>query len=526
MKDQAFKFLSEKKPFSLLPKKEIRRLSDIITEKTINKETFVSVQGKTELDEVLIVKKGELELFHERMGKRILSGQIRVGEVCNGVAILMNLGIALRTVIASKDSKCFAIKKQVFNDLCINYNNFHEYFVNIYKKLMVDQSYSTIMEKEEPFDFLLHVPPFSFLPENVIKNIASIVSIAHYRKDKVLFNQGGMPIEYVFIIKKGSLERYYEKNNEKILKRILGKGDMFGGISILVNNSVPIRTIKLVEKSYFYILPKNEFLKLCDKYQDFSEFFTGKFGRMMLDQSYASIIGKSIQPKEKDLQFFHQPVSDIYNNNPVFCQDNTSIKEAASIMSTQHCSSVIVNDSKGRSLGIITDFDFKNKVVAKGLDINKKALHIMSSPLKSISTQELVFDVLLKMMQEKVKHLAVTDVDDKVAGIITNHDLLMAQGQSPIYFLREISEIYNQKELINKHDKLSVIIKNLIHGGAKAENVNKVVTKVADTILNKIIGFALNESGPAPCRFVFMIMGSEGRQEQTVKNRSGQCNYI
>jgi len=258
-------------------------------------------------------------------------------------------------------------------------------------------------------------------------------------------------------------------------------------------------------------------LKICDEYKDFSEFFTGEFGKMMLNKSYASIIGKSIQPGEKDLQFFNQPISDIYNNNPVFCHDSSSIKEAASIMSAHRCSSIIVNDSKGRSLGIVTDFDFKSKVVSKGFDISKEIFHVMSSPLKSISTQDLIFDGLMKMIQEKVKHLTVTDADDKVVGIITNSELLLAQGQSPVYFIREISEVESEKELINKHDRLSFIIKNLIQSGAKADNVNKIVTTVADTVLNKIIGFAIRELGDPPCKFVFMIMGSEGRQEQTLK---------
>jgi len=46
--------------------------------------------------------------------------------------------------------------------------------------------------------------------------------------------------------------------------------------------------------------------------------------------------------------------------------------------------------------------------------------------------------------------------------------------------------------------------------------VNQVITTVADTIALKVIEGVLAELGPAPARFVFMVLGSEGRQEQTL----------
>jgi signal-transduction protein with cAMP-binding, CBS, and nucleotidyltransferase domain len=35
--------------------------------------------------------------------------------------------------------------------------------------------------------------------------------------------------------------------------------------------------------------------------------------------------------------------------------------------------------------------------------------------------------------------------------------------------------------------------------------------------LKTLIGFAIDEMGPPPARFVFMVLGSEGRKEQTLK---------
>jgi CBS domain-containing protein len=50
----------------------------------------------------------------------------------------------------------------------------------------------------------------------------------------------------------------------------------------------------------------------------------------------------------------------------------------------------------------------------------------------------------------------------------------------------------------------------------RPEIVNQVISTVADTIALKVIERVLEVHGPAPARFAFMVLGSEGRQEQTL----------
>jgi len=142
---------------------------------------------------------------------------------------------------------------------------------------------------------------------------------------------------------------------------------------------------------------------------------------------------------------------------------------------------------------------------------------IMSSPLKTIPENAMIFEALMAMMQQNIKHLAVTDPDHKVVGILTNQDLLMAQGQSPVFLIREISSATGPEGIVHQHKRLPRLIQNLITAGAPAKNINRFITTISDAILKKLIEFVLEELGPPPARFVFMILGSEGRREQTLK---------
>ena len=370
---------------------------------------------------------------------------------------------------------------------------------------------------ENAFKFLSGVAPFSFLPEEELKKIASEVSTVHYPKDTILFVQERSRIECLYIIQKGAAERYYEQSGKKTLHIFLSKGDVFGGISMLLNDGIAVRTLKINEDSDIYILPKKSFLDTCTLHALFSEYFTDAFGKRMLDRAYAGIIAKRIRSKEESSQFFSHIVASIFTRDLVFCDAEFSIQKAASVMSSNRCSSIFIRKSGGDFVGIVTDTDLRKKVIAKGVDIKKPVSEIMSSLVGMISDKALVFEALMVMMHKNIKHLAVTDADEKVIGVVTNSDLVAAQGQSPLFLIREITTADSVEKIIDKHSQLPGLIQNLISSGAKAKNVTRLITTISDAILNKLIGFAIEKSGRPPAGFVFMILGSEGRKEQTLK---------
>ena len=369
----------------------------------------------------------------------------------------------------------------------------------------------------EAVQFLSDVVPFSFLSEKELKEIAAHLYTPHYSKNVVLFFQGRSKVNNLYIIRKGAAERYYEKNGRKTLRCKLSEKDMYGGISMLLNDGIAVRTFKINEDLFLYALPKKIFLDICARYESFSEFFTDAFGKRMLDSSYAKIFAKNIKPKEEALQFFNQPVSSIFTKTRAYCNTDLPVRKAAVLMNQNKCSAILIKSSDGEFVGIVTDADLRKKVIASGSDIEKPVSEIMSSPLATISAQALVVEALLIMMQKNIKHLAVTDSDEKVIGVVTNRDLLIAQGQSPLLLIRDISSADSVEDIIDIHKQMPGLIQNLISSGAKVKNVTMLITTISDAILDKLIGFAIDELGAPPAAFVFMILGSEGRKEQTLK---------
>ena len=517
MKDQIYQFLSHTPPFSELPENELLWVAGEISVEIFPKNIVLSAQGKTKLESVYIVKEGSLELFYETDGEKELTGFLKPGEIFGGMCILMNAGISVRTVKIEDDATLYTLPQKVFLEICARHKFLYEYFAAKFRKRMSDETYSSIAIAGQAQHFLSRLVPFSFLSEEEIFKISKEISTITYPPDTVLFVQGQSKVEYLYIIQKGAAERYFEENDQKTLRGLLGEGDMYGGISMLLNNGIPIRTLRITEDSWLYILPKEMFLKICSQHDAFTEFFTDTFGKRMLDRSYAEIISSNFRPRGDSGQFFNLPVENIYNKELVYCDQDLPIRAAAAVMSEHNSSSIFIREPGADFVGVVTDNDLRKKVIATGLDILKPVSEIMSSPLCTIPSNALVFEALMEMMKKNIKHLAVRDINNEVVGVITNRAFLKAQGQSPFFIVREIARAQFINQIVQIRQQIPRLIQTLINTGAKAKNITRFLTTVSDAILQKIIGFAFDEMGPAPAKFVFMVLGSEGRNEQTLK---------
>ncbi|MGD9055954.1 MAG: DUF294 nucleotidyltransferase-like domain-containing protein [Desulfobacterales bacterium] len=358
--------------------------------------------------------------------------------------------------------------------------------------------------------------PFSFLPDKAKENLSSHLSSETVTKDTILCVQEISSIEKFLVLSQGSAQYYFEQNNEKILQGQLNEGDNFGGISILLNDAVAIRTLKVLEDSVFLSLDVNIFLKTCSEFEEFKGFFTNTFGKLMLNKAYAGIIARQIKDKEFNLPFFNRPISEIFRPNIVTCPYDATVAEAAQKMAKNNSGSIFIKDEKGKVDGIITEADLIKRAMTKGLDAGHSASTIASSPLVSVPADSQVFEAFITMIQEDKRHLAVSSKANDIIGAISDKDLIAAQAHSTVLLIKTIKSAKNVNQLENIHSKMALMLLDPIRNGANPEYITRLITTFSDAILDKVIEFSIAELGSPPCKFAFMIMGSEGREEQTL----------
>ncbi|MCF8029399.1 MAG: DUF294 nucleotidyltransferase-like domain-containing protein [Desulfohalobiaceae bacterium] len=367
--------------------------------------------------------------------------------------------------------------------------------------------------------FLQQVQPFDLLPEKELEYVAKSLSRSHQYKDMTLFVQSTTIIDYIHIVLDGKLEQFIQEEGEKLLRAYISEKQIYGGLSILFNSGVSIRTVKTLEDTAFYRLPKDVFLDLCTRYPDFTRHFSENFQKNMLQQPYVSFIAKSARAGEAGAQpgFLNQSLTNIFSREIVSCGEKASAREAAQQMTEHRRSAIVILDEENRYKGLLTDHDLREKVIARGLSPETAVKEIASSPLITLPSNSRVFEAILLMMQHDIKHLAVTEDSSKLLGIATEEDLLLTQGRSPVFLMHELQHSQSIQEIAARYSQLPGLIRSLLDSGAKAEHLNRIITAISDAILNRVMEFALAETGPPPVPFAFMLLGSEGRREQTLK---------
>ncbi len=368
---------------------------------------------------------------------------------------------------------------------------------------------------EDAIAFLKNIPPFQFLDEQTIGSVAKNLTIEFYPKDKIILKQDGPPSEYLYIIKKGSVKVFMETDGEDVIIDYRGEGDNFGFLS-LIGKDKARANVKAIEDTICYLVNKETVLSLIDTNPVFTEYFLKSHITKYIDRTYREMHTKSLFYGGSDKLLFTTRVGDIATKEVITIEQNATIQDAARKMAKNRVSSLIIVNNNSVPVGIVTDRDLREKVVAKGRDVNEPISNIMSLPLIRVDAKDYCFEAVLKMIRHNIHHIIVVKEGD-LKGVITNHDLMLLQGSSPLSFSKDIDNQQTIEGLIPVAKKINLIVKLLLREGAKASNITKIITELNDRLVRKVLEISEKKYGKPPTPFCWIVFGSEGRREQTFK---------
>ena len=218
-----------------------------------------------------------------------------------------------------------------------------------------------------------------------------------------------------------------------------------------------------------------------------------------------------------DPNILFQPVGNHCRRDVATCPPDEPLIDASSLMSRLGVSSIVVTEN-GLPVGIVTDRDLRNKVIARGLDPSGlKIMEIMTSPLITIGEQEFLFEALHRISRHGIHRIVITGSDGSLTGIITDSDILRLQTNSPQRLVRLIEEATTPEELKQLHQKVQKLVEHLIGTGVRIQELVRLIARMNDQILIRLI--EIMRIGPfrdISGRFAFLVLGSEGRGEQTL----------
>ncbi len=363
---------------------------------------------------------------------------------------------------------------------------------------------------EDAMEFLKGVPPFQFLGDDLLKKTARELSLEYYPAGTVVLQQNGPPSDCLRIIKKGTIQVLMDAEEEDgVLMEVKGEGDNFGFLS-MIGKDRQRTTVKVVEDSLCYILNRDRVLWLLEVSPPFSEYFMAYLSRYV-DRTYREMHHRGSFYGSSDRLLFTTRVGDIAIPL-ITITENATIQEAAEAMVRHKINSLVLIKQGGLPSGIVTDRDFREKVVAKGRNVLEPVKNIGTLALIRVDGRDTCFEALLKMIQYTIHHLLVVD-EGEVRGIVTNHDLMLLQGTSPVSFAKDIISQQSIEGLVPLASKIFNIVGLLLREETPYPQLANIIGEIRDRLFRKIIDIGEQRFGPPPLPYCLVAIGSEGRRE-------------
>jgi len=375
-------------------------------------------------------------------------------------------------------------------------------------------------------EFLGRIMPFKELPLDTLRQVARQMKVDFFPKGTRLLQAGKSEIHYLYLIQQGGVKSFImDDEGVETLKDFRGEGDYIGALGI-IRGALANLDVETVEDTFCFLLPKAVFLDLIRNQPGFSQYYLKSFSEKVVATAYSELrrhrMGRS---GDSNLYLFSIQVGDIVRQAPRTIAADASIREAAAKMAEFRVASLLIHEpgDEEQIIGIVTDRDLRNKVLAIGRDYNELIRAVMSSPVATVLSESTCFDALLKMMSDSIHHLAV-ERKDKIIGVITSHDIALLQGHAPYALFKEIGRQQSIEGLHPLSQKIPEMIRNLIKEGARAGHIARMIAILNDQILARLLTLLEAELGPPPVDYCWLLVGSEGRREQTF--RTDQDNAI
>ncbi len=368
-------------------------------------------------------------------------------------------------------------------------------------------------------EFLSAIMPFDELDDAVLHDVARRIRVDFFPKGTRLLTAGETELTHLFLIQQGGVKSFItDDEGEVTLKDFRGEGAYIGALPIIRGTRANL-DVETVEDTFCFLLPREVFLELIQEQPGFAQYYLKSFSEKIVNTAYTELRHhKMIRRGDEELYLFTIQVGDIIKQELRKVASSATIQEAALVMTKYSIGSLFIHeeDDPDAIIGIITDRDLRAQVVARGMDYQESVRRIMTGLVAKILSRATCFDALLKMMTTGVHHLAI-ERKGRIIGVVTSHDIMLLQGTSPFSLFKEIGKQRRIEGLYPLSQKIPDIIRNLIKEGAKAGNIARMISLLNDQILDRLLTLLEEELGPPPVDYCWLLLGSEGRREQTFK---------
>jgi CBS domain-containing protein len=346
--------------------------------------------------------------------------------------------------------------------------------------------------------FLREYPPFDAVAPEAVERVAAAAEVEFHRAGDTIIAQGSDPLDHLWVVRSGEIEIIHDG---RVLD-LLGEGELFGHASMLSGLPTGFEA-RAAGDTLTYRIP-------------------AAVAREPLAQPAGMrFVARSLLEQPLDADAFErkpapdptqQPAGSLLRGEPVICQPDITIREAAQRMAAAPSTSVVVQLGNG-SLGILTDHDLRTRVVAAGLPGDAPVSEAMSAPAYAARPDRLGGEVLLEMLDRGIRHFPIVSATGQILGVLEDLDVVAAQSRSPFFLRQRIARAETVDEVVSAAAELSPMAIALHEGQVAAAGIMAVYAVVVDALTRRLLELTLHEMGGPDVHFAWLSLGSQARRE-------------
>jgi len=168
------------------------------------------------------------------------------------------------------------------------------------------------------------------------------------------------------------------------------EGEVFGLLS-LIGRDVARLDVVATEDTLCYTIPGEEVQELIERHREVSEYFVRTSITRYMDRSLTELRTQVNLMGNAEQLLYSLSVADVVRCSAQVCDETTTIGEAAKRISNEKSGALFVTDADGRAAGVVTDRDFAQKVVARGVGTHLPVTTIMTAPVIEVESSSAFF---------------------------------------------------------------------------------------------------------------------------------------
>jgi CBS domain-containing protein len=220
-----------------------------------------------------------------------------------------------------------------------------------------------------------------------------------------------------------------------------------------------------------------------------------------------------------DSYVFERRVDELMHAPPVAVAAETTLREAARIMSERRIGALLVGTAGAAPVGILTERDLLRAVAHGAIDIDASTVaESMTAPVETMAAHEMLYRALGRMDRMKIRHLCIVDAHGAAVGMISQRDLLHHRASTADMLGDALAEAHDAPALAAGYGGVPEAAAGMVAEGLGGVEVARVVSNEIQGMTARaaeIMAARMQDQGrgapPAP--WCLLVLGSGGRGE-------------